>query len=76
MEKAKKIKVKIEENQLRSFCRFFMHMQRKLVYDMEQKRYVMDNGAVTSLEPEFYATLCQVTETLSAKMADHASIVL
>lgn len=71
MEKATTVKIKVEKSQLRQFCSFFMKMQRRMVYDMEQKRYVMDNGTTTSLDPEFYNTLCRVAEQLSAKVAEH-----
>ena len=71
MEKAKTVKIKVKKSQLRQFCSFFMKMQRRMVYDMEQKRYVMENDTTTSLDPEFFNTLCQVTEQLSAKVAEH-----
>lgn len=71
MEKAKTVKIKVKKSQLRVFCSFFMKMQRKMVYDMEQGRWVLDTNGTTSVEPEFYQTLCEVSELLSAKVAEH-----
>lgn len=71
MEKAKTVKIKVKKSQLRVFCSFFMKMQRKMVFDMEQGRWVLDTDGTTSVEPEFYQTLCEVSELLSAKVAEH-----
>lgn len=78
MGKAKTVKIKVKKSQLRVFCSFFVKMQRKMVYDMEQGRWVLDTNDTTSVEPEFYQTLCEVSELLSAKVAEHghAPIVL
>ncbi len=71
MEKAKTVKIKVKKSQLRVFCSFFMKMQRKMVFDMEQGRWVLDTHGTTSVEPEFYQTLSEVSELLSAKVAEH-----
>lgn len=71
MEKAKTVKIKVKKSQLRQFCSFFVKMQRKMVFDMEQGRWVLDTNGTTSVDPEFYQTLCEVSELLSAKVAEH-----
>ena len=44
------------------------------VYDMEADRYVMDGGKSTkSLDREFYDTLCEISEAMSAVVAENRS---
>ena len=78
MEKARKnnskkdVRIKMESGKLRDLHRFMWNMLNDLVYDLEEDRYVLnkDNG-VKSFDREFYNTLCEVTETMSAKLASH-----
>ncbi len=52
----------------RSLYRFMLNMLNDVVYDIDRDRYVMNGGNSTkSLDREFYNTLCEVTEALSAK---------
>ena len=64
----------IRSGSARSLYRFMVNMLNDAVYDMEADRYVMNGGNSTkSLDREFYNTLCEVTERLSALVADTRS---
>lgn len=72
MEKVTTIRIKVESGKLRSLYRFTMNMLSDVVYDMERDRYVLGGGTgARSIDREFYNTLCEVTEALSAKLAAH-----
>lgn len=70
MKNPKTISIKVESSKLHSLYRFTMNMLSDVVYDMERDRYVL-NGGTRSIDREFYNTLCEVAESLSAKLADH-----
>lgn len=72
MEKVTTIRIKVESGKLRSLYRFTMNMLSDVIYDMEHDRYVLNGGTGTkSIDREFYNTLCEVTEAMSAKLAAH-----
>ena len=59
----------------RSLYRFMVNMLNDVVYDIDEDRYVMNGGnRAKSLDREFYNTLCEVTEILSAVIASNRSV--
>jgi hypothetical protein len=80
MEKAKKnnekrIKMNIKSGNARSLYRFMLNMLNDVVYDIDADRYVLNSDKSTkSLDREFYNTLCEVTESLSAVIAKTRSV--
>ena len=70
-----KVRIKMKNGSARSLYSFMLNMLNDVVYDMERDRYVMNGGNSTkSLDREFYNTLCEVTEKLSAVVAANRSV--
>lgn len=82
MEKARKnnnekrIHVNMKSADARNLYRFINNMLNDVVYDIDDDRYVMNGGnSSKSIDREFYNTLCEVTEGLSAVIASNRSVV-
>lgn len=70
-----KVRIKMKSGNARSLYRFMLNMLNDVVYDIDQDRYVMNGGnSAKSLDREFYNTLCEVTESLSAVIANNRSV--
>jgi hypothetical protein len=81
MEKAKRnnserrINVNMKSGDARNLYRFINNVLNDVVYDVDADRYVMNGGnSSKSIDREFYNTLCEVTEGLSAVIAANRSV--
>ena len=70
-----KVRIKMNSGNARSLYRFMVNMLNDVVYDIDEDRYVMNgDNSTKSLDREFYNTLCEVTEELSAVIASNRSV--